>query len=111
MLSYTNSFKYKHTLENTEGAIKNAQSRETGKTKKNKTKTQHNMCWTPLVISSRFKLNIVSKIIKTTNSSMVKFNLIQSMILLKTNKTQEKQNKNTTQYVLDTTIHKQSQIT
>jgi len=45
MLSYTNSFKYKHTLENTEGAIKNAQSRETGKkTKKNKTKTQHNMC-------------------------------------------------------------------
>jgi hypothetical protein len=42
MLSYTNSFKYKHTLENTEGAIKNAQSRETGKkTKKNKTKTHH----------------------------------------------------------------------
>ena len=29
-------------LENTEGAIKNGQSRETGnKTKKNKTKTQH----------------------------------------------------------------------
>ena len=43
------------TLENTEGAIKNEQSKETGnvwytkqKTKKNKTKTQHNMCWTPL---------------------------------------------------------------
>ena len=35
--------------ENTERAIKNGQSRETGnKTKKNKTKTQHNMCWTPL---------------------------------------------------------------
>ena len=36
-------------LENTEGTIKNGQFRETGtKTKKNKTKTQHNMCWTPL---------------------------------------------------------------
>ena len=30
-------------LENTEGAIKNGQSRETGKTKKTKTKTQHIM--------------------------------------------------------------------
>ena len=29
-------------LENTEAAIKNGQSSETGKTKKNKTKTQHN---------------------------------------------------------------------
>jgi hypothetical protein len=27
------------------------------------------------------------------------------------NKVEEKQNKNTTQYVLDTTIHKQTQIT
>jgi hypothetical protein len=39
--------------ENTEGAIKNGQSRETGnigytRRRKNKTKTQHNMCWTPL---------------------------------------------------------------
>ena len=38
-------------LENPEGAIKQGQSREIGnrvnKTKKNKTKTQHNMCWTP----------------------------------------------------------------
>ena len=41
-------------LENTEGAIKNGLSRETGnrdKSKKNKTKTQHNMCWTPLYTS------------------------------------------------------------
>jgi len=42
-------------LEKTEVAIKNWQSRETGnigytrhKTKTNKTKTQHNICWTPL---------------------------------------------------------------
>ena len=41
-------------LENIEGAIKNGQSRENGnigytrkKTKTNKTKTKHNMCWTP----------------------------------------------------------------
>jgi hypothetical protein len=35
-------------LENTEEAIKNGQSRKTdNKTKKNKTKTQHNMHWTP----------------------------------------------------------------
>jgi hypothetical protein len=38
-----------------EGAMKNGQSTETGnrvhKTKKNKTKTQHNMCWTPLCAS------------------------------------------------------------
>jgi hypothetical protein len=39
-------------LENTEGAIKNGQSIETdNKTKKNKAKTQHNMCWTPLCAS------------------------------------------------------------
>ena len=36
-------------VENTEGTIKNGQSSEIGnKTKKIKTKTQHNMCWTPL---------------------------------------------------------------
>jgi hypothetical protein len=29
-------------------AVIKGQSRETGKTKKNKTKTQHNMCWAPL---------------------------------------------------------------
>ena len=56
-------------LENTEGAIRNGQSRETGnigwvhKTKKNKNttqyvldttirkQTQHNMCWTPLYVN------------------------------------------------------------
>jgi len=32
-------------LDNTEGVIKKGQSRET---KENKTKTQHNMHWTPL---------------------------------------------------------------
>ena len=37
------------TLKNTDGAIKNEKSKETGnKTKKTKTKTKHNMCWTPL---------------------------------------------------------------
>ena len=40
---------YIKKLENIDGTIKNGQSRETvNKTKKNKTKTQHNMCWTPL---------------------------------------------------------------
>ena len=40
---------FQQTLKNTEGAIKNEQSRETGnKTKENKTKTQHNMCCTSL---------------------------------------------------------------
>ena len=37
-------------LENTEGEIKNGQSRETdklGNTRRRQTKTQHNMCWTP----------------------------------------------------------------
>jgi len=44
---------YKYTLENTEGAInkrtiqRNWQHR-VHNTTKNKTKTQHNMCWTPL---------------------------------------------------------------
>jgi len=39
------------TLENTEGTITNGQSREAGNivyTRRRKTKTQHNMCWTPL---------------------------------------------------------------
>ena len=38
-------------FENTEGATKYGQSRETsiiGYTRRRKTKTQHNMCWTPL---------------------------------------------------------------
>ena len=39
--------------ENTEGAIKNGQSRETGnigytRRRKNKNKTERNMCWTSL---------------------------------------------------------------
>ena len=42
-------------LENTEGVIKNGQSRETSnieyKTKKNKAKTQRNMFWAPLSIN------------------------------------------------------------
>jgi hypothetical protein len=46
------------TLENTEGAFKNGQSRDiwqhrANKTTKNKTKTPHNMCWTPLQINKR----------------------------------------------------------
>jgi hypothetical protein len=44
---------FEKTLENTEGAIKNGQSRETDNIGytiriKTKQKTQHNMCWTPL---------------------------------------------------------------
>ena len=35
---------YQSTEENTEWTIKNRQDEE----KQNKTKTQHNMCWTPL---------------------------------------------------------------
>ena len=43
------SVEVKKTLENTDGAIKNGKSRETGnKTKKTKTKTKRNMCWTSL---------------------------------------------------------------
>jgi hypothetical protein len=39
----------KERLENTKGPIRNGQSRETGnKMKKNKTRTQYNMCRTPL---------------------------------------------------------------
>jgi hypothetical protein len=45
------------TLENTEVAIKNGQSRETVnigctiRRKKHKTKKQHKMCWTPLYVT------------------------------------------------------------
>ena len=42
------------TLENTEGAVKNGQSRETdniGYKRRRKTKQEHNMCWTPLYAS------------------------------------------------------------
>jgi hypothetical protein len=54
--------KHYKTLENTEGAIKNGQSRETGnidgnKTKKSKAKTQHNMCWTPLYANKHKNVN------------------------------------------------------
>jgi len=39
----------KYTLENTEGAIQNGQSRETGNVGYTiRSKTQHNMCWTSL---------------------------------------------------------------
>ena len=43
-------------LENTEGEIKNVQSRETGnigytRRSQNKIKIQHNMCWTPLYVN------------------------------------------------------------
>ena len=44
----------KDTLQNTEGAIKNGQSRENGNmgyTGKTKQKTQRNVCWTPLCAS------------------------------------------------------------
>jgi hypothetical protein len=47
--------------ENTEGAITNGQSRETGnrvhKAKTNKTTTQHNMCWLSLSKSVLFVLS------------------------------------------------------
>ena len=58
-------------LENTEVAIENGESRETGnqgytrhKTKTHKTKTQHNMGWTPLyhcVRHNTAKLQIKTK--------------------------------------------------
>ena len=38
----------KLTLDNTDRSIQNEHSRETDKTKTNKTKTQHKICWTPL---------------------------------------------------------------
>jgi hypothetical protein len=51
----------KQTLENTVGAIKNGQSRETVnrgyKTKTNKPKTQHNMCLTPLYAQNTNNVN------------------------------------------------------
>jgi len=48
------------TLQNTNGVIKNGQSwkkwqHRVHKLKKNKTKTQHNMCWTPLSTSKHNK--------------------------------------------------------
>ena len=56
VILYLDSISYdygKWRLDNTEGAIKNRQSKETGNTnrtrrRKNKPKAQHNMCWTPL---------------------------------------------------------------
>jgi hypothetical protein len=48
-------------LEKTEEAIKNGQSRETGnKMKKNKTKTQHSIYWTP---QSTFEYNMQSNLL------------------------------------------------
>jgi len=49
---------YSVNTENTEGAIKNLQSRETdniGYTRRRQTKqkTQHNMCWTPIYASKQ----------------------------------------------------------
>jgi len=45
-------FACQKTLENTEGAIKKGQSRETGNIgytrRRQKNKQKHNMCWTPL---------------------------------------------------------------
>jgi len=35
-------------LENTEGTIQRNRQHRVHKAKKNKTKPQHNMCWTPL---------------------------------------------------------------
>ena len=52
-LFYLEVYTDTHLINTTEGTIKSRQSRETGKigntrhkTKTNKTKTQHNMCWT-----------------------------------------------------------------
>jgi hypothetical protein len=61
-------------LENTEGAIKNGQSRETGnideyrvhQTKKSKMKTQHNMCWTPLCVNKQYNVNEAWAFLQTT---------------------------------------------
>jgi hypothetical protein len=50
-------------LENTEGAIKNRQSRETGnigyiRRRQEIQNTQHNMCWTPLCANQHKQLEI-----------------------------------------------------
>ena len=55
-------YTWKKTLDKTEAAIKNTQSRETGNIEyqrhknkdKQKKKPQHNMCWTPLY-ANKFK--------------------------------------------------------
>ena len=68
--------------------------------KTNKAKIQHNMCWTPSYTRHGMK----------TNKAKIQHNMcwIPSYTRngMKTNKA-----KNTTQYVLDTTIRKQTQIT
>ena len=65
----------KQTLENTEGAIKNGQSRETVnrgyKTKKYKPKTQHNMCLTPLYAQNTNNVNKTTFIISYPVSLLV----------------------------------------
>jgi hypothetical protein len=49
----------KYTVENTEGAIKNGQSRETGMLGYTiQTKTQHNMCCTPIYANHLSKLPV-----------------------------------------------------
>jgi hypothetical protein len=55
-------------LTNTDGAIKNGQSKETGnKTKKQKTKkTQHTMCWTQLHANTHKQRKYTGAIIQTT---------------------------------------------
>ena len=48
-------------LENTEGTIKNEQSREYGNigyTRRKKNQPQHNMCWTPLHVNQCFDTNM-----------------------------------------------------
>ena len=47
-------------LENTEGAIKKGQSRETGNTGyTRRSKTQHTICWTSLYTNKHKKLNFI----------------------------------------------------
>jgi hypothetical protein len=79
-------------LEKTEGTIKNRQSTETGNighTKRTRAQqtTQHNMCWIPLYAS---KTGYIVHTRHKTNTNTAN---------------------NTTQYVLDTSIRKQTQIT
>ena len=48
-------------LENTEGASKNEQSRETGNigyTRRGKTNQKRNMCWTPLYANKHKKVHL-----------------------------------------------------
>ena len=59
ILSHRNVKKVQINVTNTDGAIKNRQSRETGNIgyikhkSKIKQKTQHNMCWTPLYVNKQ----------------------------------------------------------